>query len=363
MTVFLLLDDKPSSALPSSGSVGPDLGVIEEARRRQRARRVRMASVVLIAAALIGIIFWVLNGGSSHASPVRSADANRTHTVQVSSGRAAFNERFIPTLTVGQAGWCIVIEEGGKTGGSACGGVPTLSQPILQAQGSYRAGSAYETTVVVTDPRVAAILADGTVRVPTVSLPGLPYGLRGALVRIPVKTRNQILPAGRLPRGHAPGPTLVALDAQDHAISQRWNSRIPHQATVRAWHDPSRQPHGSCQLHGELPGLSAQSGEVASAIHPLLGGLVGHAFLPCATAVYYPQHVPLRATVLLDAANPKARVVALPDFKPVAGAPGYFAQGGLTARRSGNAWLIVGQGTGLAERMRLLRHLAATVRL
>lgn len=362
MTVFLLLDDKPSSALPSSGSVGPDLGVIEEARRRQRARRIRTAGVALIAAALISFIFWVLNGGSSHASPVRSADANRTHTVQVSNARAVFNERLVPTLTVGQVGWCIVIEEEGKTGGSACGGVPTFSQPILQAQGSYSAGSAYETTVVVTDPRVATVLADG-IRVPTVSLPGLPYGLRGALVRIPVKTRNQILPGERLPRGHAPGSTLVALDAQGHAIPQRWNSRIPREATVRAWHDPNRQPHGSCQLHGDLPGLSAQSGEVASAIRPLLGGLVGHAFLPCAAAVYHPKNVPLRATVLLDAANPKARVVALPDFKPVAGAPGYFAQGGLTARRSGNAWLVVGQGTGLVERMHILRHLAATVRL
>lgn len=361
--MFLLVDDQPSSALQPGGPVGPDLGVIEEARRRQRARRIRIASVALIAAALIGFIFWVLNGGASHASPVRSADANRTHTIQVSDGRVAFNERLIPTLTVGQVGWCIAIEEDGKTGGSACGGVPTLSQPILQAQGSYSAGSAYETTVVVTDPQVATILVDGMLRVPTVSLPGLPYGLRGALVRIPVRTRDQILPGGQLPRGHAPGPTLVALDAQDHAIPQRWNSRIPHQATVRAWHDPNRQPHGSCQLHAELTGLSAQSGEVASAIHPLLGGLVGHAFLPCAAAVYYPKHVPLRATVLLDAANLKARVVALPDFKPVPGAPGYFVQGGLTARRSGNAWLVVGQGTGLAERMRLLRHLVATVRL
>jgi hypothetical protein len=36
-----------------------------------------------------------------------------------------------PVLTCGQ---------NGKTGGSACGGVPALSQPILQAQGSYSVG-------------------------------------------------------------------------------------------------------------------------------------------------------------------------------------------------------------------------------
>lgn len=52
---------------------------------------------------------------------------------------------------------------------------------------------------------------------------------------------------------------------------------------------------------------------------------------------------------------------ALPDFKPVPGVPGFFTEGGLTAKRSGNAWLVVGQGTGLAERMRLLLHLSTGV--
>jgi hypothetical protein len=360
--MFLLLGDKPSSVSQPSVSDGPDLGVIEEARRRQRARRIRIASVALIVAALIGFTFWVLNGGASHASPVH-ADVNRMHTIQASNGRTAFNERLVPTLTVGQVGWCIVIEEDGKTGGSACGGVPTRSQPILQAQGSYRAGSAYETTVVVTDPQVATILADNTLRVATVSLPGLPYGLRGALIRIPVKTPSQVLPGGRLPRLRSPGTTLVALDAQGRAIPQRWNDRMPFQATVHPWRYPDRQPYGSCRLHVQIAGLAARSGEVASAIRPFPGKLVGHAFLPCVATVYYVHHVPLKAMVVLDAANPGSRAVALPDFKPVPGAPGFFAEGGLTARRSGNAWLVVGQGTGLTERVRLLRHLTATVQL
>jgi hypothetical protein len=361
--MFLLLGDKPSSASQLSVSVGPNLGVIEEARRRQRARRIRVASIALIVAALIGFAFWVLNGGASHASPVHAADVNRTHAIQVSNRHVAFNERLVPTLTVGQVGWCIVIEEDGRTGGSACGGVPTLSQPILQEQGSYSAGSAYETTVVVTDPQVTTILADNMLRVPTVSLPGLPYGLRGALIRIPIKTPGQVLPGGRLPRLHAPTTTLVALDAQGRALPQRWNSRIPRQASVRAWHNPNGQPQGSCRLHAHIPGLFARSGEVASAIRPFSGDLVGHAFLPCVATVYYVHQIPLKAMVVLDAANPGARVVALPDFKPVPRMPGFFAQGGLTARRSGNAWLIVGQGTGLAERVHFLRHLTATVRL
>jgi hypothetical protein len=74
--------------------------------------------------------------------------------------------------------------------------------------------------------------------------------------------------------------------------------------------------------------------------------------------------VPVDAEVLLDATHPGAPPAALPDWTPVAGAPGFFAEGGgVTARRLGDAWLVARQGTSLAERMRLLRHLTASVRL
>lgn len=73
--------------------------------------------------------------------------------------------------------------------------------------------------------------------------------------------------------------------------------------------------------------------------------------------------MPLQALILLDAAHPGARVAALPDFKPVPGAPGYVNEGGLTARRAAGAWLIVGQGRGVAQRVELLRHLTALVKL
>jgi hypothetical protein len=98
-----------------------------------------------------------------------------------------------------------------------------------------------------------------------------------------------------------------------------------------------------------------------SAIRPFPGQLVGHAFLPCIATTYYLKGLPVRAMIVLDAANPRSRVAALPDFKPVPGARGFYSEGGLTARRAGNEWLIVGQGSGLAERMRVLRHLTATV--
>jgi hypothetical protein len=353
-----LLVHDPVPAPPAANPTGPDQGVIEEARKRQRLRRIRIALVTLIVAAIIGVIGWALSGGASHASPAHGGAANRAVAVDASDPHApAFNVRLVPTLTVGQVGWCTVIEENGVTGGSACGGVPTPSRPFLQVYGWGEEGSHLSTTVAVTIPQVAAILLDGKRRVPTEPLPGLPYGLRAARIVTPAEA-----PARRLSH-RPPGPTVAPLDAQGHPIPQQ-QTNTPFQGAVHSWRYPNRPPQGSCQLHaGGLPGLSARGGEVASAIRPFPGQLIGHAFLPCIATVYYLQHLPVRAMIVLDAAHPRARAAVLPDFRPVRGAPGLFAEGGLTARRSGNAWLIVGQGSGLAQRISLLRHLTITVRL
>jgi hypothetical protein len=343
-----LLSDKPVSIsdAPKGPPAGPDQGVIEEARRRQRLRRIRIALLTLIAAAIIG---WVLSGGASRATLTHAGRAGRAHAVNASDPHApSFNVRLVPMLNVGQAGWCVVIEENRVTGGSACGGVPTPSRPFLQVDGWSEGGSRFSTTVAVTIPQVAAILVDGKRRVPTESLPALSYGLRAA--RIVTSLKN-------------PGPALVALDAQGHPIAQR-QINTPFQGTVHSWRSPSRPAQGSCQLRASgLPGLSAHEGEVASAIRPFPDKLVGHAFLPCIATVYYLRHMPLKAMIVLDAANPRARAAALPDWKPVRGALGYFTEGGLTAKRSGNAWLVVAQGSGLAQRMSLLRHLTPTIKL
>lgn len=227
-------------------------------------------------------------------------------------------------------------------------------------QGFGECSARDSTTVAVTTPQVAAILVDGNSRVPTIPLPGLPYGLRGARI---VTANESCASSGRLPH-HPTGPTLVALDSQGQPIAQK-NQRMPPQARVRPWRYPGRPPHGSCGLQTTgLPGISASGGEVASAIRPFPGRLVGHAFLPCIETVYHLHGMPLRALVVLDAADPHALPAPIPGFKPVHGAAGFFGEGGtLTARRSGNAWLVVGQGRNLAQRMSLLSHLTATIEL
>lgn len=345
-----LLSDKPSPAALTGVPAGPDQGVIEEARRRQRRRRIRIALFVLIVATLIGVVGWALGGGASHAAPANGDAANRTVAVDVSDPPApGFNVRVVPSLTVGYVGWCVVIEEGRRTGGSACGGPPFSSSPFLEEFGWGSVASHHETMVDVTTPQVAAIRIDGRV-VPTVALPGLPYGLRAVRIVVPFEALQ-----------HRHDGMSVALDAAGQPVSPG-PAVYERRAPVSSWRFPGRLAHGVCSLRASgAPEFSVRGGEVLTALRALPSELVGHAFLPCAETEFRFQNVPVDAEVLLDATHPGTRPAPLPDWRPVAGAPGFFAEGGgATATRYANTWLVARQGSSLAERMRLLRHLTVT---
>ncbi len=344
----------------------PQQGVIEDARRRQHQRRVRIVIASVIAAGLLGL-GWVLIEGS-HAASARAGTGGHGPPIRLaSSGTPLFNVRLAPGLDVGQAGWQLFFEEhGAQTGGQGDG--PALTSDPIIVGGSHGAvGSHRSTTILVTTPNVAAILLDGKTRVPTVGLPGLPYGYRAVRIVTPVAPAEERIPQGL---GRQPqGPSLVPLDPQGQPIHGKPNSLTPSQGKVRAWEYPGRTPEGSCGLHASpLPGLTARGGKALSAVRAypanLVGAqIVGAAFLPCVSVEYQLQGIPLQALVLLDAAAPGARAAALPDFEAVRGSPGFFDEGGLTARREGSAWLIVGQGSGVTQRVALLRHLTAQVKL
>jgi hypothetical protein len=335
-----LLEDPPATR--ARPGVGPEQGVIEEARRRRDARRARILTA-LVAAMIAGAVVWAyLSGGSDAAS---TPAARHPHAIAAGAGatgtRPAFNLRMWPSLGVGRAGWCMVVEEHRRPGVSACGPPVTVEAPI--GFGFGRPGGPM-TDLAVVGPQVAAVLVDGR-RVATVRLPGLPYGLRALRVIATV------------------APRVVALDGSGRRLPER-PLLSATQATVRAWAKPEREPHGPCRLHlSGLGGVSARGGTVAtSGITPYPVPLVGNAFLPCISVEYQPSRTPLKAILLLDAAHPYTPPAALPNFRAVRGAPGIYAEGQLTARRSGPGWLVVEQGTGTGERIRLLTHLTATLR-
>jgi hypothetical protein len=325
---------------PAGPPVGPEQGVIEEARRRQRRRRVRLLFAGVLATGLAGLLAWAVSGGGSNAARANAhAAGDGALAIEVSDDSPpGFNVRLVPTLTVGEAGWCEVPEEHGVSHGSSCGGVATLSSPFQAIFGWGEAHARYGTELAITDPQVVAVLVDGRRRVATVALPGLPYGMRAARLLVPTYSSSRV----------------VAVQHNGRRLAEHWTN-TPRQATVRSWRYPQRSPRGVCELRARGPaGLSARGGAVATSIRPFPGALVGHAFLPCAMSEYSLKHIPIKAVVLLDAANPRGPVAALPDFHAVHRAPGVYANGGLVARRSGNAWLVVGQGASPAQQISLL---------
>lgn len=356
-----------STIAPERRSSSEDLraGVIEDARRRHRHRRRRIVACAALAVAA-SVVGWATlerpsgESSSRHARPAGIVDVSKAASV-------SFNVRLYPSLFVGRAGWCEAVEEDGRTGVSACGGVATVGDPLLISMGFGRAGGP-STTVVVTTPEVASVLVDGVEKVTPVSVPGLPYGLRAARV---------VTPANR--RLRREGTAIVAYDAQGHVLRLPRNVAEP-QTQVQFWGHPEASlrkgrrrgsrilphaPSGPCRLGLDGSwGMIARGGAVAVGIRPFPARLVGEAFLPCAETEYELHGEPLRGLILLDAADPSRAPGALPGFHPVAGASGFYAEGGtLTARRAGDAWLVVGQGRSLSQRIYALRHLRATVRL
>jgi hypothetical protein len=359
-----LLDEKsPSAAAPAGLPLGPDQGVIEEAKRRQRLRRLRVAlGGALAVAGVAGVagVAWALGaGGSADLAHARQVGGAGTASNRVLPA-AGFNVRLSPALDGGQYGWCVGIEErAGVIGGGGCATMPVTSTPLAMQLTGASVSARQESIVVLTTPQVAGILVSGRGHVRTLTLPGLPYGLRAARIVIPLRIRTH--PGGRRGLASLPEPKLAALDVRGQVIAHR---------AVRESPTPlSRSGRGPCSLRaGGLSGLTAQWSHVASVIRPFPGRPIGRGFFSCIDTEYYLHKWPLDAAILLDAAHPGTVPAAIPGLEPVLGERGYFNgrgdfKGELTATRFGNAWLVVAGGSGLAQRIEVLRHLTPTVEL
>jgi hypothetical protein len=137
--------------------------------------------------------------------------------------------------------------------------------------------------------------------------------------------------------------------------------------TVRWWARPQPLAPGPCQIraHG-LPALEPEWGHVAATIRPYPAKIIGRAFFSCIDSEYYMHKWPLETAILLDARHPGRAPAAIPGMKPVAGSPGLFNapgdwHGEITAARQQGAWLVVAGGSGLHQRIEVLRHLSASV--
>ena len=360
-----LLSDKPSHGAPSAPS-GPDQGVIEEARRRQRSRRLRGTLAALSVLAGAGALIALTTGGGAPAqAPLHPAP--EPSALPVRRGRSASRSMIVslsPNLEGGQAGWCVTIFE--KSGASGtCGPLPTVAHPLLVGTSGWTHGDRDVTTTEITAPRVAYFLVNGTRRVATKRLPELPYGLRVATIHTPLQRSIRRRPGVLATRP----PRLVPLDSHGRPIPE---SRDYGAVWFRDWNRPAAALKGPCQLRvSGIGGVTAEWGQVATALRPYPGQIVGRGFLSCVDTEYYLPGRGMRAAVLLDAAHPgRIPPASIPGLSPIPNAPGLYnstaedaVRGPLTAKREGDAWVLVAGGGRNAEqaRIRLLRHLTVNL--
>jgi hypothetical protein len=324
-----------------------------------------------------------------------------------------------PQLPAGTAGWesLIVYSRTGTAGivqGGGTLGYPTSTYPDFGGGSGpdscpvcFARGNAV--TYVLTGPEVFAVrIGSHTIR--TVASRALPSGDRAAVVFIPARGRvflspgegpnpvgkqrpgmknvllvavvplarsGQVIPTRVMPYPNgSPPSTWMAPDA----LSRWWplgEYTVPYQGP--GYHAPTRPRPGVCELtqHG-LPALHAQFGHTVARIAPVPDAL-GEVFLSCVDAEYWMDGWPLQAAVLLDGHRPGQVLGPIPGARPLPGQPdmvnlplgrvplNYDApisadspQLSLTAKRVGNAWLVVQGGSGLPQREQVLSSLRIT---
>ena len=358
-----LLTDKPPGDQPAGVPAGPDQGVIEEARRRQRSRRLRASLSVLLALAGAGILIAATTGGKppTEAPLHLPPEPSPLLALPPGEGSQSVVVRLSPNLEGGQAGWCVTILERGGASGS-CGPLPTFNHPLLYSSFGWTHGDRYVATTEITAPRVAYFLVNGRRRLPTTALPGVPYGLRIATLHTPLRgSPDRRLLATR-------PATLTPFDASGKRIAEAPD----HGASwFRDWNPPATPLSGPCHLRvSGLAKATPKWGQIATTIRPYPAPIVGRGFLSCVDTEYFIPGFGLRAAVLLDAADPlHAMPAAIPGLAPIPQAPGLYNSPGnvqlgpLTARREGHTWIVVAGGGHNAEeaRIRLLRHLKVTL--
>ncbi len=260
----------------------------------------------------------------------------------------------LPPIGGGEGGWCMTILPG------EC---PSLySRPVsypIVAETWDGVGPGYaDRGVVLTTGEAAAVSVNGISRaVPTRTESVLPDGLRAAVV----ERRGLSL----LEQVH---PSFTALNSSGTMIPQTTpHPQIRFLVPSRSWKHPASAPKGVCGLEASpLAGLVVGGGSVMTQVRPHRE-VYGREFVSCAYTGYLFKNWPIVAGVLLDASRPGTTPAALPAMQPLQGHPGIFqgpgVEGETIARRIPGAWLVVAKGEGLQQRLTLLQHLQATVRI
>lgn len=283
------------------------------------------------------------------------ARSTSSNGLTVSHGEVAL----VPPPEGGGVGWWASASASGG-GGSETGLVDLSGENPIVAEGWGGSGPPPLTVGwALTLGDVTAVSVRGGPPIPTSAEPALPDGLRGVIVE-----RSGGLASGFLASRFTP------LDKQGNPIPEvnaRQRTQLGPHLQARWWQRPERPASGACSIESEgLTGLSAQWGHVVRRLKSF-PGIFDHGFITCVDTEYYLHNWPLTARLLLDASHVGAEPVAIPGMYPLRGRAGIFEgpgpSGEMVARRIHGAWLVVGGGNGLQQRVEVVGHLNASIDL
>jgi hypothetical protein len=384
----------------------------------RRAHPIAFALASLIACASAAAAIVSLSG---HTSQPLAGQVPGSHVVGTQRGVQpesgdTYRITVAPDLQAGDAGWCtdILYSAGGKpaegSGGCETGGsYPTISRPVFGsfAHWGFPASAPSGDTVgyVLTGPSVPAIRI-GSRTILARSQPGLPAGDKAAVFFLPAKSPPVMVPPAGTPypydiRVPSVDPYLVRLSKSGKArppahpallraipilalndagqVIRYGSAKQTALGTVRFW---ERSASRANRLHGisrtPRPGACTISQHGPTHLTPIFGRTVqrivarpdiqGQAFLSCLDTYYTLDRWPLRAAVLLDAHDPGGTLTSIPGARAVPGHPDTVnvplgtLPGAITARREGNAWLVVQGGRNETQRLQALRALRITTK-
>jgi hypothetical protein len=267
-------------------------------------------------------------------------------------------------------------------GASDCGVAAQRGSPIVAdfSQSNELGGAkatliSTTTLVLLTAPEVAAVRVSPTLTLLTRADKQLPDGERIAIAVQQAVGRKTALGSG------SGAPTAVALDRQGKPI--RVTAR-----TARLGEEPvfwqakpagrgssgtrlaNAPPPGACEINtSTLAGSTPEYGTVVQRIRGF-PQLNSDDYLSCADTAFTYHGQAVLAAILLDAQHPGAAPAAFPDASLVSQHPRAFSltatpAGGsqsISARRIGDAWLVIQANGSVRERVALLAGLGTCVR-
>jgi hypothetical protein len=221
----------------------------------------------------------------------------------------------------------------------------------------------------LTGPSVASVRIGTHLSVTPRREPGLPAGDRAVVFYLPAGSPEMDppwYPTEQLGLAHGAKTLAVVAVGQDGAPIRINRGAQPFRLPARFWERPEKPPSGACALAAPSS-YRAYRGTTAVRLvaEP---DVEGAALTSCLSVDYKVAGTTITAAVLVNAKSPTRAPPDLFGASPVAGQPGFVnreqntglhtsTQIAFTARRDGNAWIVVEGGRGLARRIQALRSL------